>query len=167
MRFRRWLWAVTGGVVLCVGIAPPASAAPARSGTILVTYGFTWTGRGCAAAADCFAWQQTGCAAPGAELGGASSIVDVRSLAGSRKKRTFVVTGATGHPMTWGRGITVELLGRGCRELATYGKYDWDRDASYATFRIPKRTLWMTVTAGGGGWLDSSFRGAALKWELR
>jgi hypothetical protein len=165
-----WVAAMVIGVVVAsvVSIAPAHAARPVRSGTILVPArpGVTWTADwpGCGGTPECLVWLQA-CTEPASEeLGVTSSVVDVRRLAGSSKRRTFAVVDRPSPSLT--SGVTVEFWDRSCRPL----RFDDGRTMrdvwSRSTFRIPRSAAWMTVTAPCP-WLCTSFSGVALGWELR
>jgi hypothetical protein len=94
--------------------------------------------------AECIAWLAARCnaALAGRDPGVHSSIVDVRDLAGSRKKRTLsVYPKAPG--IVWG-GLGVEFWSRDCREIEpdTWIPVGF---TSTARFKIPRAAVWMTV----------------------
>jgi hypothetical protein len=151
------------GIVLTAAAARPAEAAPVRSGTILggwFPFAVVLAPGGtpeCSWNVDCLAWMASGCepALAGRDPGVFASIVDVRDIAGSRKRRSLTIV-PKGAEIMWG-GVGVEFWTRACTEI--------DLDPwippgfTYtASFRIPKAAAWMTV---------SSVDDTTFSWELR
>lgn len=159
--------AVIGVVIASVVVIAPAHAGhPVRSGTILIAARPTnglGPMPGCGGEPDCLVWLQT-CTRPAStKLGVTSSIVDVRDLARSSKRRTFEVVDRAAPVIR--HGVTVEFWDESCRPVYLS---DGRRlsSVSWSRFKVPRSAVWMTVTSSCP-WLCMSFSGVALRWELR
>lgn len=136
-RFASWLVVVVAvaATVLTGGPAQAAGHPVQRSGTVLNPAGYTGPGT-CTAAADCLLFLASGCDArfAGQEPAAFASIVDVRSLRGT--KRTVTASGSLGAHL-----------------ISTYYEF-WAKDCSRVGYvlvgsrtvlTIPRDAQWMTV----------------------
>ncbi len=156
-------------VVVAAGtLAPSAGAdgrtttrtAPVRSGTVLNPAGYTGTSS-CGVAPDCRAWLANRCDArlAGVDPAVTASIVDVRAIAGSRRR--VVAAGTFGRWLSdayyefWSRDcrhVGYVLVGHGSRACWPSSTSQWRCDVT-----VPRAAAWMTVPGQTGPY----------RWELR
>lgn len=151
--------------LLAVGTMAPSARAtsrpetrtePIRSGTVLNPANYTGPSN-CGAAPDCRTWLESRCNArlAGVDPAAFASIVDVRALAGSRRR--IEAEGAFG---AWMSGAKYEFWSRDCRRVgyvlvdrAPYGSTEC-RHSTWSEWRcdvtIPRAAAWMTVPGSTG-----------------
>lgn len=149
-------------VVLAAWVVAPSARAgsgagtrtePVRSGTVLNPANYTGASN-CGAAPDCRVWLESRCDARLAGLDPAAfaSIVDVRDLAGSRRR--IDAGGAFGR---WMSGTHYEFWSRDCRRVG-YVLVDFGsracRSSTWSRWRcvvtVPSTAAWMTVPGQTG-----------------
>ena len=149
-------------VVLAAGVvAPPARAGgrtetgtePVRSGRVLNPANYTGPST-CAVAPECQVWLQSSCDArlAGRDPAASASIVDVRDLAGSRRR--IEAEGAFGR---WLSGANYEFWSRDCRRVgrvlvASGSPGCWRSTSSQwrCDVTVPRAATWMTVPGSTG-----------------
>lgn len=149
--------------VASVPLGVPAQAAT-RSGTIVGGYypfapAFApGPGPDCMTNVDCLPWVTARCPSEMAGLDPAlhTSIVDVRSLARSKRVRTLSVE-PVGRPAMFG-GVSVQLWGASCNEIFQIGGDTASAIKYFASFRIAKGAVWMTIAS-----VDTP----PLRWTLK
>ncbi len=113
---------------------------PVRSGTVLNPANYTGPSN-CGLAPDCRVWLESRCDArlAGVDPAAFASIVDVRALAGSRRR--IEAEGAFGR---WLSGAKYEFWSRDCRRVG----YVLVNSAAHVT--VPRAAAWMTVPGSTG-----------------